>query len=228
MKKRILCVAAHPDDEVIGCGGSLARFAEEGTEVFIAILGEGSTSRYNTRDVAPEDILKELHQQCNLAGELIGAKEVFLHNLPDNRFDTVPLLEISKMVERLLDEIKPQTVFTHHAGDLNIDHAVTFRAVLTAARPVPHCPVREVYSFEIASSTEWSFGHLPKPFQPSTFIDISATVDKKIAAMELYHSEVRPFPHPRSAETLRANAQRWGSIAGCDAAEAFELIRSLQ
>jgi len=219
----VLVVAAHPDDEVLGCGGTIGRLAEEGHAVSIGILGEGATSRDGTDGPAEVEVLR---QQSRQAAELLGAKEVMLAGLPDNRFDTVPLLDVVKRIEAWVDQVQPEVVYTHHAGDLNIDHAIAARATLTAARPLPGGVVRELYAYEVPSSTDWSFDRCGAPFRPNTFVDIADTLDTKLEAMAVYTSETRPFPHPRSAEALRANAVRWGGTAGVTAAEAFELVRA--
>jgi LmbE family N-acetylglucosaminyl deacetylase len=225
---KILIVAAHPDDEVLGCGATAARLARAGHAVYISILGEGLTSRAHKPDEAARSKLEGLNTCARRAAESLGARQLFLHQLPDNRFDTVALLDVVKIVEDLIADLSPEVIYTHHGGDLNLDHQITHRAVLTATRPSGGNPVREVYAFEIASSTEWSFQRLESPFRPNVFVDISATLDTKLAAMALYESEVRRFPHPRSGEALAAAARRWGSVAGCNAAEAFELIRSIR
>jgi LmbE family N-acetylglucosaminyl deacetylase len=224
----ILVIAAHPDDEVLGCGGTMARMARDNHDVFIAILGEGITSRYARREQADPHMLKELQDRSRKAATLVGAKDLFTHSLPDNRFDTVPMLDVVKIIEGLLAKLKPQVVFTQHGGDLNIDHVVTYRATLTATRPMIGSPVKTLYAYEVASSTEWAFQKFSPVFHPNVFMDIGATLETKIQAMQTYESEARPFPHPRSPEALRAIAQRWGSVSGLAAAEAFELIRAIQ
>jgi len=223
----VLVVAAHPDDEVLGCGGTITRLSQEGHKVYIAILGEGITSRCQQQREADQAQVKALHACSQQVAELLRVKDLFLYNLPDNRFDTVPLLEVIKIVEELIQRLQPQVIYTHHGGDLNIDHVVVHRAVLTATRPVAGCPVKEIYAFEVPSSTDWAFEQF-QPFQPNIFMDISATLETKLKAMELYESEVRQFPHPRSPEALRAVARHWGSVVGCEAAEAFELIRAVR
>lgn len=228
MSERILVVAAHPDDEVLGCGGTIARLAREGHEVHIAILGEGMTSRYQQREDADRKALETLHDSSRRVAKLIGAKNLSLHNLPDNKFDTVPLLDVVKIVETIVKEVQPRVVYTHHGGDLNIDHAVTSRAVLTATRPVAGCSVRELLAFEVPSSTEWAFQQHAPVFRANVFMDIQGTIEAKIKAMDLYEGEMRPFPHPRSALALRAIAQRWGSVVGVAYAEAFELVRTIR
>ena len=225
---KILVIAAHPDDEVLGCGGTAARLVSEGHEVHFAILGEGMTSRHAQRADAEQSQLTRLHQQAHAAAAQVGVKNVLLHKLPDNRLDTLALLDVVKIVEDLVDRVKPEVIYTHHAGDLNVDHGVIHRAVLTATRPVAGQPVREIYAFEVPSSTEWAFQRIEPSFRPNVFVDITRTLETKIAAMECYETEARRFPHPRSPEALRALATRWGSVVGCAAAEAFELVRSVR
>lgn len=227
MAENVLVIAAHPDDEVLGCGGTITQLSQQGHHVYIAILGEGVTSRYDQREQADPDQLKTLHDCSYQAGAMMGAKELFLYELPDNRFDTVPLLDIIKIIEELVSRLQPSVVFTQHGGDLNVDHTITYRATLTATRPMEGFPVAEVYGYEVASSTEWAFQQFEPLFRPNVFVDIDHTLETKIKAMQHYESEARPFPHPRAPEALRAIAQRWGSAAGLQAAEAFALIRAV-
>lgn len=223
----ILVIAAHPDDEVLGCGGTISRLVKENQNVFITILGEGITSRYREWEQADERLTETLHADSRKVADLLGARDLFLYDLPDNRFDTVPLLSVVKIIEELVERIKPTVIYTHHGGDLNIDHAITHRAVLTATRPMVGTPVKDIFAFEVASSTEWSFQQFTPHFRPSVFFDIGGTIDKKIEAIKMYDSEVRSFPHPRSPEALKTCARRWGSVVGLQYAESFELIRSI-
>ena len=135
---------------------------------------------------------------------------------------------IVKIIEGIVAELAPEVIYTHHGGDLNIDHRIVHRAILTATRPMRGQSVREIYAFEVPSSTEWAFQRFEQVFRPNVFIDISGTLDIKIQAFAHYDSESRAFPHPRSPEALIAIARRWGSVAGCEAAEAFELIRAIR
>jgi len=226
--EKVLVIAAHPDDEVLGCGGTIARLTQEGHDVYIAILGEGITSRYEKREEADQVLVKELQGRCRKAIELLGAKDLFLYDLPDNRFDTVPLLDVIKIVEELIERLRPQVVYTHHGGDLNIDHVIVHRAVLTATRPMRDQPVQEIYAFEIPSSTEWSFQQFEPSFRPNVFVDISRTINIKAKALSCYDTEVRAFPHPRSPEAICAISRRWGTVVGREAVEAFEMIRSIR
>ncbi len=224
----ILVIAAHPDDEVLGCGGTIARLAQINA-VYVAILGEGETSRgYKKHDKSDITALNHLIEASQKAANILGIEELMMFKLPDNQFDTLPLLDIVKVIEEMIDKIEPTVIFTHHGGDLNIDHAITFRATITAARPLEDTPVKTIYSFEVPSSTEWALGKTGNFFNPNCFFDISATLEQKIEAMSVYESESRPFPHPRSSESLRALAAWRGSTAGLKAAEAFELIRDIR
>lgn len=224
---RVLVVAAHPDDEVLGCGGTMARLAREGHEVYLSIIAEGMTSRSAVREAADRQDVGRLHARAREAAKLLAVKETFLHGLPDNRLDSVPLLDVVKVIEALVQQTSPERIYTHHPADLNVDHGVVSRAVLTATRPMPGCPVREIFQFEVPSSTEWAFQQFGDSFRPNTFVDISQTLELKIQAMACYESEVRPFPHPRSPEALRAIAQRWGTVVGHSAIEVFQLVRAI-
>ena len=223
----VLVIAAHPDDEVLGCGGTMARLRAEGHDVKIAILGEGMTSRYRTREQADRSLLTHLRDHSRRAADVLGVKDLFLYELPDNRFDTLPILDVVKIIEDLVQKHCPHTIFTHGCADLNVDHQVTHRAVLTATRPTEgHC-VRNVYVFEIPSSTDWSFHRLVPGFEPNTFFNVESSLEAKKRAMACYETEVQAFPHPRSLEGLEVVARRWGTVVGCKAAEAFELVRSV-
>jgi LmbE family N-acetylglucosaminyl deacetylase len=224
----VLIIAAHPDDEVLGCGGTMARLAQAGHAVYIAILGEGITSRYAEREQANSALVGKLHMDSQQVADLLGAQTLFTYDLPDNRFDTVPLLDVVKIIEELVEKLRPEEVYTQHGGDLNIDHNVVYRATLTATRPMEGTPVKRLYAYEVMSSSEWAFQKFSPVFHPNTFVDISATLEAKLQAMQVYESEVRPFPHPRSPDALRAYARRWGSVVGLHAAEAFELIREIR
>ncbi len=225
--KRALVFAAHPDDEVLGCGGTIARLAGSGTEVHIVILATGLTSRPDFDSSKRNEQLQIHHDRSRSAGALLGAASVKILGYPDQLLDSLPLLEINHALEKEIHAVQPDTVFTQHGGDLNLDHSILYRSTLTATRPVRGCTVKRVYAYEVASSTEWSFQRFEPRFQPSVFVNIEATLMKKIAAMMAYESEVREFPHPRSEKALTAAALRWGSVIGAPAAEAFELVREV-
>jgi len=223
----ILVLAAHPDDEVLGCGGTMALLSSRGHRVHVAILGEGITSRYDQRSDAKAAAIEDLRASSLEAASLLGAELAHCGCLPDNRFDTVPLLDIVKQVERIIKETRPQVIFTHHGGDLNIDHAIVNRATLTATRPLT-TEISTVYAYEVASSTEWSYQSFYPVFRANSFFDVTEHIDTKLKAMSSYESETRSFPHPRSADALMATSRNWGKTIGVQAAEAFELIRKLE
>lgn len=205
----------------------IARLVAEGDVAHSLILGEGSTSRLDSRENANKELIESLHKNTLEAARIIGYEDIFFADFPDNRFDSMDLLDIIKKIEYYVDYLNPEIVFTHHSGDLNIDHQITAKAVLTASRPIGSYSVKEIYAFETVSSTEWSFGYREKGFFPNVFFDISDTFETKCDAMRKYTSELRDFPHPRSIEMLESTAKRWGAVIGKEKAEAFELIRKV-
>jgi len=175
MSKKILIVAAHPDDEVLGCFGTVARLIKEGYEAYTLILGEGKTSREIQRVVQEKkEELEILNQEIQKANACIGIKKTFVHHFADNRFDSIDLLDIIKVISDVKDEVQPDIIFTHFKNDLNIDHQITYKAVITATRPMEDESVKEIYSFEVLSSTEWNY---PLSFSPDIFFDISDTLN---------------------------------------------------
>lgn len=225
--KSALVVAAHPDDEVLGCGGTIARLASEGWAVHVLIVAEGATSRDSSRDRdARQGELSELARAANAANAILGAASVMLGDLPDNRMDSMDLLDVVKLVEQAVSTHSPSLVFTHHVGDLNVDHRVLHDAVVTACRPLPGTCVEELLFFEVASSTEWTPASSGPVFAPTVFYDITAHLQAKLAALAAYASEMRPFPHARSLKALEALALWRGASCGLEAAEAFALGRA--
>ncbi|MBE8398954.1 PIG-L deacetylase family protein [Leptospira borgpetersenii] len=229
MNKKILTVAAHPDDEILGCGATMARLSEEGYEIHILILAEGLTSRENVRDRNSKlKELGELAQTASKASEVIGAKFIEVLDFPDNRMDSIDRLDIIKVVERKIEEIQPEIIFTHFKNDLNIDHRVTSDAVITACRPYPKQVVKELYFFEVPSNTEWQVGNQSETFNPNYFVSINETqMKKKINALKVYQSEMREFPHARSIEAINALVNWRGASIGVGMAEAFVVGRKL-
>lgn len=226
MSKKILIVAAHPDDEVLGCFGTVSRFIKEGYEAYTLILGEGKTARDDKRVAEnKKDELELLNTEIVKANDIIGIKKVFVESFPDNRFDSVDLLDIIKVISKIKEEIKPDIIFTHYEHDLNIDHQITYKAVITATRPMEDECVKEIYSFEILSSTEWNY---PLSFSPDTYYDISETIDLKINAMKKYISELCEYPHPRSIEGIELNAKYQGMRIGKRYVEAFKSVRVIK
>ncbi len=223
MNKRILIIAAHPDDEVLGCGGTIARHVKEGDSINVLFLGDGVSSRGNA-DIKLVSVRKK---SAVRACEVLGAAIIGFEKFPDNMFDTVSLLDIVRAVESAKKEINPNMIYTHHGGDWNIDHRITCQAVLTAFRPQPYEKFSEIRSFETNSSTEWSSSAIIPPFIPDTFVDISQCLDTLLNAYTCYADEMREEPHARSLEALKITAFRRGREVGLHAAEAFMTLRRI-
>ena len=225
MHKTVLLVFAHPDDEILGCGATAAKLVKAGYDVSTLILGEGKTSRYSERDQA-KDELQLLSSEIAAANRQIGITKIFTADFPDNKFDSVALLDIVKKIEEIKQEIRPSLIFTHHFGDMNVDHQQTYRAVLTATRPMIDECVKEIYACEIPSSTEWNYTpgcH----FTPNVFVDVTETIELKVKAMSEYQSELREWPHPRSLRHIKDLASLNGVNCGFHFAEAFSLVRDI-
>lgn len=222
----ILVVSAHPDDEILGVGGTVARHCANGDHVECIILGEGQTSRWDKREQANDDVVKELHKNARMAADILGYHKIQFANFPDNRFDSVDLLDIVKVIENKIKIFRPDIIYTHHGGDLNVDHQRTFQAVMTGTRTVNDYTVKELYTYETLSSTEWNFEKRNK-FLPNVYIDIEPFIEKKISAMKKYKSEICDYPHPRSIEGIELLAKYRGMIVGKKYVEAFELIRKV-
>jgi len=223
--KKISVIAAHPDDEILGCGGTIFKFSRLGCIIDVLILSEGITARYkNDKDSINKEELEALNDKCRKANKIIGTSSVTIKNFPDNRFDSIDLLKIVKTIEEFLDDKRPEVVFTHHRGDLNIDHQITNKAVVTACRPIAKWSPNILFSFDILSSTEWNFGYRENLFSPNVFINIENEIIKKIEAIKCYDSEISKFPFPRSIEAVEFQAKRYGAISNNYAAEGFELL----
>ena len=212
----ILIIAAHPDDELLGVGGTAALHAESGARVTSVIVCEGESLRYGDRVVKMEE-----HSQA--AAAALGVEDVRFLRFPDQKLDTFTLTEIITPIEQVVREVRPRVVYAQNGGDINRDHELLFKAILVATRPTEEC-ISTVYAFDTASSTEWAY---PRSFVPDTWVDISSTLDKKIAAMECYESELRDYPHPRSPTALRMKAHAWGNQCCLDAAEVFVTVRRI-
>lgn len=221
MNRKILVVVAHPDDEVLGMGGTLTKFANDGVNAHIAFLSKGEGSR--GKEIANEQ-LRIL--QSEKVANAVKAKLHWLANFPDNEFDTVSLLQVTKVVEEIINKIHPDVVYTHHHGDLNIDHRIAFQAVMTACRP-GKTSIKEIYSFEVLSSTEWQAKIEGKVFLPNFYVDIENYIENKINLMNIYSREIGTFPFSRSEVGIRTLAQYRGMESGFNFAEAFCLVRGV-
>jgi len=222
--KKVLVVAAHADDEILGCGGTMAKHVDAGDDVAVVFMTDGVGARPD--DSASEDV--ELRESAaNKALSIIGARLLAQLNLPDNSMDMMARIEITQQLEPIIDSFNPNIIYTHHGGDLNVDHRRVLEAVLTACRPQPHCNVDEIYSFEVASSTAWHGSSLARDFTPHCYIDISEQLNRKLQALEAYREEMRGFPHARSLKALEHQAHWRGSQIGVSAAEGFVVERKI-
>tara|TARA_R110002126_G_scaffold181187_2_gene329923 strand:- start:11484 stop:12194 length:711 start_codon:yes stop_codon:yes gene_type:complete len=228
--KIIMIVVAHPDDELLGLGATMHRLiVEYNVKTHVVILGEGITSRSDKRDLELWDAELATHRENIKNAQIaIGFHNTSIFDFPDNRFDTVALLDIIKVIEEEKNKFQPEVIFTHHGGDVNIDHQRTFEAVMTACRPMQEEKVKTIITFETPSGTEWRSPSDPHHFLPNLFFSVSQkNLDAKIKGMESYEFERRAYPHPRSPEALKIQAQRWGVAIGTNLAEAFCLVRSI-
>lgn len=215
-EKRVLVIAAHPDDELLGCGGTVALHTAAGHQVTSVIVCEGESHRYG-----PEGVGQKNHIQC--AADALGVSDVRLLGFPDQKLDTFALTDIITPLEKIVREVRPQVVYCQYGGDVNLDHHHLFNAVLVATRPTePY--IEAVYAFDTASSTDWAY---PRTFIPDTWVDIKDTLAQKLDAMACYESEVRDYPHPRSLQALEYRAKAWGNQALLDAAEVFMTVRRI-
>ena len=215
---KILVIAAHPDDESLGCGGVIARHTQAGDSVHVLILSRGGLAREGT-DL---NLIKEIADNVEQSMELLGATYNVL-NFPDQSFDSVPLLEVIKAIEAEIKKVQPSQVYCHSSADLNEDHKITHKATLTACRPGVS-PVKELYCYEVLSTTELG----PVAFDPKLFVDITSVLALKVEANMLYCNEMRSYPHPRSKEGVEYLARIRGMQSGLEAAEAFEIIREIK
>jgi LmbE family N-acetylglucosaminyl deacetylase len=218
----VVVVAAHPDDELLGAGATLAKHVRAGDEVHAVVMAEGATSRYET------DMVTVLLDASKRAADVLGLASLRACGLPDQRLDAVPLVELTQTVEAVLDELRPAVVYTHFPCDVNLDHGMVARATWTACRPYVQPQLQRFAVFETPSSTEWAWPLDDGAFRPTLFVDVSETLELKLAAMACYHSELRDEPHPRSLRALAERAGYWGSRVGCRAAEPFQVFREIR
>jgi LmbE family N-acetylglucosaminyl deacetylase len=218
MPSRILAISAHPDDETIGAGGTLIRHRLDGDEIFWCVVTRAHTPAWSEEDVA------RASAQVDQVKTAMGFKEVFRCGFPTVKLNTLPTIEITTAIQRVVDELRPHIVYAPSAHDINEDHRVVHAATLVATRPLPNSSVDRVLAYEIAPTAGYGGYH----FEPTVFVDISATLEEKISIMRRYETELREFPHPRSVEGIRLFAQERGLRVGVGAAECFELIREIR
>lgn len=215
---RVLVIAPHPDDEVIGAGGTIARHVAEGNDVFLCIVTQGYSPPW------PEDTVETARRQVEAARKVLGVKQVFFLGFPTVRLNTVPNMELTSALQKVVDEVKPEVVYTSWGDDVNQDHRIVLEATLVACRPLPGNSVRRILSYEIGYCRR--FGSAP--FAPNVFVDITAFLDKKLEAAKCYETELRESPHPRSLAGLELIARERGLSVGLRAAECFQLTREVQ
>ncbi|HVK75363.1 MAG TPA: PIG-L deacetylase family protein [Kofleriaceae bacterium] len=219
---RVLIVAAHPDDELLGVAGTIARHTADGDQVTCVVCSEGATARYEAGAIGT------LQDSGQRAARLLGVRELRFLGMRDQHLDAQPVLTVIQAIEAVVREVAPEVVYTHHWGDVNRDHKVVNEAVMVACRPVGDDYPRAVYLFETPSSTEWSWPDPASAFVPNHFVDVTATIERKLEAMACYATELRPPPHPRSLEALRSRAAYWGQLVGRAYAEPFVVARQVR
>lgn len=224
MKKNLLVIAAHPDDELLGCCGTLLKLKKD-YQINVIFMSDGVSSRFKTKTPLKEKKIRI--NECLNVFKFLKFKKPYFYNFPDNKLDSVPLIDIVKIIERNIKKLKPQIIITHFENCLNIDHQVVYKAVITAARPINKSSVKKILSFEIPSSTNWAL-FKKNSFLPNYYVDISKNIQKKIKALKMYKSELRKFPHSRSIEYIKNLAKIRGSDCGVNFAEAFVLVRSIK
>jgi N-acetylglucosamine malate deacetylase 1 len=221
MNETVLVIVAHPDDEVLGCGGTIARHASNGDGVHVLFVADGETSRIGTSPDANR------HKAAQQACKILNAEPPIFLDLPDQRLDSISLLDVVQKIEPIVASLRPSVIYTHHGGDLNLDHRIVHQAVVTALRPQPGGTCRAVFAFEVPSSTEWATSAIGEAFRPSHFVDIGGFLDLKMRALQAYDAEMRTFPHARSYMGVKSLAAVRGANSGFEAAEAFVTLRTL-
>jgi len=223
--KNILVVASHPDDEVLGCGGTLYNLKKKGAKISVLFLSDGESSRKHPK---LKQLILDRKKQAFKAGKILGIKNITFGDFPDNSMDTIPMLKVIQFIEKKIKEIKPDVIFTHFESDLNIDHQITSKAVITACRPIKNQTVKSVIFFEVLSSSEWNISIKNKSFKPNYFVDISKSLKFKLKALKLYKREMRKWPHPRSIQGVKLLSKTRGSSVGLSNAEAFIIGRHIE
>ena len=223
--KRVLVVASHPDDEILGCGGTLYKLKKKGTKISALFLSDGESSRQSSK---VKKLIFDRKKQALRAAKIIGIKNLIFGDFPDNQMDIVPLLKIVKFIEKQIKIIKPDLIFTHFENDLNIDHQITSKAVITACRPTKNQTVKSILFFEVLSSSEWNISSKNKNFKANYFVDVSKSLKFKLKALKCYSREMRKWPHPRSIEGVKLLSKTRGSSVGLLNAEAFVIGRHIE
>ncbi len=218
---KVLVVAPHADDEVLGVGGTIAKYFDEGNEVYVCVVTTGHPSMFS------QEVLDKLRNEAIESHKFLGVKQTYFLDLPAVMLSEVPKHEVNKKINEVIDEVQPDIVFIPHFGDMHLDHYIVAQAAMVGVRPIKDHRILEVYSYETLSETEWNIPHVTNIFIPNTYIDITSYLDKKKKAMEYFTTQLTEFPHPRSIEAIESLAKLRGSTIGVKAAEAFCLIRKI-
>ena len=222
-----MLIAAHPDDELLGCGGTLLYYKQKGYEVKIVFLSDCESARKNLKN-KKKLLIRKREKQAIKISKVCKFKKPSFGRFPDNQLDKIPLLKIIRFIEREIEKFKPQIIFTHNEHDLNIDHQIAFKSVLTATRPSTKTFVKSIYCFETPSSTENNFSSVKVKFNPNLFFDITKFIEKKIKLLKIYKNELGKYPHPRSLSSIKVLAKYRGTQIGSKYAESFFLLRRLE
>lgn len=218
---KVLVVAPHADDEVLGVGGTIAKYIDEGHEVYVCVMTTGHPSMFS------QEILDKLRLEAIATHKFLGVKDTFFLDLPAVMLSEVPKYKVNKKINEVIDNVQPDIVFIPHFGDMHLDHYIVSQAAMVGVRPIKEHKIIEVYSYETLSETEWNIPHVANAFIPNTYIDVTDYLDKKKKAMEHFTTQLTEFPHPRSIETIESLAKLRGSTIGVRAAEAFCLVRRI-
>ena len=220
---KVLVIAAHPDDEMLGLGGTIAKHASNGDEVHVLMVTEGSSTQYKDQPKMIEQKKKEIAK----VKEILQISGVHFLDLPDMKLDTLAHIDLNSPITKVVNEVQPETVYTHFYGDVNKDHRVIFESTMVAVRPSAESSVRKVICYNTPSSTEWNIQQGHSAFMPNMYVDITDFLHYKLEALKQYKSEMREYPHPRSPESIKIHANYWGSHIGVESAEAFMLMREI-
>ena len=218
---KVLVIAAHPDDEVLGCGGVIAKHAERGDRVSVCILCA------KPQPGADGEFEKEMKGYTEESNRILGVKKTFSCDFRPMELNVQPMLSVVRFIESCVSEVRPEIVYTHHRGDVHTDHKVVFDATVAATRSFGNYTVKKILCFEVPSSTQWAPPFIGYTFVPNVFVDITKSLGKKIEAMKAYKSEMRKYPHPRSPEAIELKSKVWGIKVGSENVEAFELVREI-
>ncbi|WP_313126499.1 PIG-L deacetylase family protein [Proteiniclasticum ruminis] len=218
---KVLVVAPHADDEVLGVGGTIAKYIDEGNEVYVCVMTTGHPSMF------PQEVLDKLRNEAIESHKFLGVNQTYFSDLPAVMLSEVPKHEVNKRINGVIDEVQPDVVFIPHFGDMHLDHYIVSQAAMVGVRPIKNHRILEVYSYETLSETEWNIPHVTNAFIPNTYIDITSYLYKKKIAMEYFTTQLTEFPHPRSIEAIESLAKLRGSTIGVKAAEAFCLVRRI-